>query len=88
MAGSRQPASGRTSAQALAELMATLTTLLADPVTPDNAAARNVEITKCHEQMAKIQEDINAENTCFAEARAEVLQEQRRLQAEADHLSL
>jgi hypothetical protein len=39
------------------EMMNTLATLLAEPVTAENAAARNAEIMKCHEQLTKIQEE-------------------------------
>lgn len=42
-----------------------------------------MEITKCREQMSKIQEDIDAENTRLAESQARVMEEQRRLEAES-----
>lgn len=41
--------SGRTGAQALTEMMTTLGTLLADPVTLENANTHNAEIMKCRE---------------------------------------
>ena len=53
-AGASASGSQKTGVQALADLMTTLTALLTEPVTIENATAHNTEITKCHEQMAKI----------------------------------
>lgn len=66
--------------------MTTLGTLLADLVTLENTVALNEEIVKCHEQMTKIQEDINVESTRLARVQAEVLSEMKHLEVEAIHL--
>ena len=70
-------------------MAATLGTLLADPVTAENAGMSAMQRSlKCREQLAKIQEDINTENaSTAAEARTEVLEEARRLEAERIHLN-
>ena len=73
--------------QALAELMTALGTLLKAPVTAENLTERNTEVTKLHKQMAKIQEDIKAENTHMAELQAYIHDETERFRTEALHLS-
>lgn len=77
----------KTLAQPLAELMAALETLLETPMTAENLAERNTEVTKLREQMAKVQEDINAENTRMAEVQTYIHDEAERLRAEALHLN-
>ena len=52
-----------------------LAALLTEPVTTENAGVRNTEIMKCREQMAKIQEDINAENTRMAQVQARLAED-------------
>ena len=53
--------------QVLSELVASLTTLLESQVTAENQAEHNVDVTKLREQIAKAQEDINAESACMVE---------------------
>ena len=67
--------------------MTTLATLLAEPVTAENAAARKTEIVKCREEIAKFQEDINAENTRMLQEQAQIAAERQRLDEETQYLS-
>lgn len=86
-AASAPGGSQKSGAQALSEMTATVMTLLAEPVTSENAVARNAEIAKCREQLAKIQDDINAENARMVERQAYILNETKRLEEAAVHLS-
>lgn len=86
-AASASAGSQKSGAQALSEMTATLMTLLAEPVTSENADARNAEIAKCREQLTKIQEDINTESASMAERHAYILNETKRLEEAAVHLS-
>lgn len=67
--------SNKTSAEAMADLRAAMTTLLETPVTVENQAERNTELAKLREQMAKVREDINAQNLCMAEVQAHIRSE-------------
>ena len=62
--------------------------LLESPVTPENQAERNVEVTKLREQMAKAQEDINTENTRMVELQAQIHNELEHLNTEDWHVGL
>lgn len=60
--------------------------LLADPVTPENTKARKIEIKKCHEQLAKVQQNIEAEIAHLSMAQNTILQEAQHLENEGIHL--
>lgn len=73
--------------RALATMIATLVALLADPITAENADAQRAEIDKCREQLAKVQEEINAKKARLDKARSDILQEAQRLEDEGIYLS-
>lgn len=75
--------SGKTTAQAMMDLMREMSKIVATRVTAENQEEINVELTKLSEEMAKVQRHIDIENARMTELQARINNESKRLKAEA-----
>ncbi|KAI4997023.1 hypothetical protein ZWY2020_052365 [Hordeum vulgare] len=72
----------KTLAQAMADLTAEVTRLMATVVTPENQESINAELAKLHEAMAKAQRDVEAEAARVETQQAMIAAETERLNTE------
>ncbi|KAI4999541.1 hypothetical protein ZWY2020_004130 [Hordeum vulgare] len=65
------------------DLMGEMSKLVATPVTAENQEDINAELVKLREEMAKLQREIDLENTRVEEVQTQINNESERLKAEA-----
>lgn len=70
--------SGKTPAQAMADLMGEMVRILATPVTMENQEEINRELAKLLEEMVKTQREVDAESNRLAGLQAQINNESKR----------
>ncbi|KAI5013083.1 hypothetical protein ZWY2020_028037 [Hordeum vulgare] len=74
--------SGKMPIEAMMDLMREMAKLVATPITAENRKEINAELTKLHEEMAKVQREIDVENSRMAQLHARINNELEHLKAE------